>query len=62
VSEGSALEKQCDTQFYAILDEYETDLRNNNLQLDTAIKAKQEYESAKVNREKELLSAAAKMI
>jgi hypothetical protein len=62
ISEGSALEKQCDAQFYPLLDEYEADLRKNNLPLDTAIKAKQEYESSKVNREKELLSAAAKMI
>jgi hypothetical protein len=62
ISEGSALEKQCDAQFYPLLDEYEADLRKNNLPLDTAIKAKQEYESSKVNRKKELLSAAAKMI
>jgi hypothetical protein len=62
MSEGSALEKQCDAQFNALLDEYEADLRKNNLSLDTAIKAKQNYESAKANREKELLDAAAKMI
>jgi hypothetical protein len=30
--------------------------------VDTAIKAKQEYESAKVNRQKEIISAAAKML
>lgn len=62
MSEGNALEKQCDAQFYPLLDEFEADLRKNNLPLDAAIKAKQEYESAKVNRKKELLSAAAKMI
>jgi hypothetical protein len=62
MSEGSALEKQCDAQFYSLLDEYEADLRKNNLPLDTAIKAKQEYESAKVNRQKEIISAAAKML
>jgi hypothetical protein len=62
ISEGNALEKQCDVQFDALLGEYEADLRKNNLPLDTAIKAKQEYESAKANREKELLSAAAKML
>jgi hypothetical protein len=48
ISEGSALEKQCDAQFYPLLDEFEADLRKNNLPLDTAITAKQEYESAKM--------------
>ena len=62
MSEGSALEKQCNTQFYAVLAEYEATLQKNNLPLDTAIKAKQAYEAAKASREKELLSAAAKMI
>ncbi len=62
MSEGNALEKQCDAQFDATLAEYEADLQKNNLSLDTAIKAKQAYESAKATREKELLSAAAKMI
>ena len=62
MSEGNALEQQCDAQVYPLLDEYEADLRKNNLPLDTAIKARQEYESAKANRKQELLSAAAKMI
>ncbi len=60
-SEGSALEKQCDAQFYSLLDEYKAQLRKNNLSLDTANRDQQEYESAKAAREKELLSEATKI-
>jgi hypothetical protein len=62
ISQGNALEQQCDAQFYPLLAEFEADLQKNNLPLDTAIKAKQTYEAAKINRKRELLSAAAKLI
>jgi len=61
-SEGNALEKQCDAQFYPLLNQFEAVLQQNNLPLDTALRAKQEYEYAKANRKKELLSAATKII
>ncbi len=62
IAEGNGLEKQCDSQFYAVLDDFKAELRRNNLPLDTAVRAQQEYEYAKASRKKAILSAAAKMI
>lgn len=62
ISQGTALEKQCDAQFYQSLDEFKAELQRNNLPLDTAIRAQQEYEYAKASRKREILAAAARAI
>ena len=61
ISEGNSLEKQCDAQFYAILQEFKDELSRNNLPLDTAVRVQQLYEYAKANRKREILSNAAQL-
>jgi hypothetical protein len=61
-AQGNALEKQCDAQFYPLLNEFKAELQKNGLPLDKANQTQQAYEYAKASRKKALLSAAAKMI
>lgn len=55
---GSALESQCDAQFYAVLGEFEAELRKNSYSSNTPKLARQEYERTKAARKKQILSAA----
>ncbi len=59
---GTALEKQCDAEFYATLDEFRTELLKNSLPLDTVIQAQREYERVKAARKRHILTAAAKLL
>lgn len=59
---GSSLESRCDAEFYAVLDEFKTELRKNSLPLDTARQAQAAYERAKAARKKQMLSSAAKFL
>jgi len=59
---GNALEKQCDSEFYALLDQFKDELQSNGLPLTTAARAQQVYEYDKSVRKKEILDAAAKLI
>jgi len=62
ITMGNALEQQCDSQFYALLDQFEAELKSNGLPLTSALHAQQVYEYDKSVRKKEILDAAAKMI
>jgi hypothetical protein len=62
MASGSSLEADCDAQFYDALAEFEAELRQNSLPLDTAQQARQEYEWAKASRKKEILANAAQVI
>lgn len=62
ISAGSALESQCDGQFYAALKNFEAELRKNSLPLDTTKIARQEYEWGKAARKKQILSTAAELL
>jgi hypothetical protein len=59
---GNSLEKQCDDQFYTLLNQFEDELQSNGLPLATAIRAQQVYEYDKAIRKKNILTAAARMI
>lgn len=54
---GKALEAECDSRVYSLLDAFEGDLRSNSLPADAAVKARQTYESRKQNRAAQILSA-----
>jgi len=49
-SAGKALEAECDAQFYAVLAEFEHELRANSFPLDAAVKARETYEARKSER------------
>ncbi|NPV73553.1 MAG: hypothetical protein HPY89_07145 [Pelotomaculum sp.] len=53
---GKALEAECDSQFYPILAEFESELSAHSLPLDTAVKAREAYEARKGARAAQLLS------
>lgn len=52
---GQALEKDCDSNFYRIMDAMREDLNSNDLPLDLASQAEQEYEDQKSRTRKEIL-------
>lgn len=58
IAAGTSLESQCDAQFYAVIGEFEAELRKNSLSLDTPKLARREYERTKAARKKQLLSTA----
>ncbi|BAF58596.1 hypothetical membrane protein [Pelotomaculum thermopropionicum SI] len=53
---GKALEAECDSQFYSILAEFESELSAHSLPLDTAVRAREAYEARKGARAGQLLS------
>jgi len=55
-AEGQALQAECDAKVYAILDEFENELRANSLPTDAALNARATYEAAKSERARQLLS------
>lgn len=56
LSAGRALEAECDARMYAILGEFENELRANSLPVDAAIRARSTYEAEKSSRAGQLLS------
>ena len=54
---GQALQAECDTKMYAILDAFENELRANSLPVDAAVRARAAYDAAKSNRAGQILPA-----
>jgi hypothetical protein len=54
---GQALQAECDTKMYAILDAFENELRANSLPADAAVKAKAAYDAVKSDRAGQILPA-----
>ena len=55
-SAGKALEAECDSQFYSVLDSFESELRANSFPLDAAVRAKETYEARKSARAGQITS------
>ncbi|MHB8158276.1 MAG: hypothetical protein ACYDEQ_12910, partial [Desulfocucumaceae bacterium] len=49
-SAGKALEAECDSRAYLVLDAFENELKANGLPLDAALKAREEYKARKSAR------------
>jgi hypothetical protein len=54
---GQALQAECDSQMYPIIDAYERELRANSLPVDAATRARADYDAAKSNRAGQILSS-----
>jgi len=61
ISAGGALEAECDASFYAILNKFRADLNLYSLPTGIVDQAKGEYEKAKINRKRQLLSKATQL-
>lgn len=57
---GNALEKKCDREFYAVLSDFRSELRNHSLPLDKTYEVQREYNRAKAARKRQILSTASK--
>ncbi|HCJ79859.1 hypothetical protein DK28_0203420 [Peptococcaceae bacterium SCADC1_2_3] len=62
IAAGSALERECDQEFYAVLTDFKAELRKNSFPLDKALEAQSEYEKTKAARKKQIFHTAAKNI
>ena len=62
IGAGSALERECDQEFYAVLSDFKAELRKNSFPLDKAFEAQREYEKAKAARKKQIFLTAAKLL
>jgi len=58
---GSVLERECDQEFYAVLNDFKVELRKNSFPLDKALEAQREYEKAKTARKKQIFHNATKL-
>lgn len=58
IGKGNALEAECDARFYAILNDFKSELVFNSLPTTTAEAAGKEYEKAKASRKRQLLVKA----
>lgn len=56
LSAGRALEAECDAKMYAILGEFESELRANSLPVAAAFRARSTYEAEKSSRAGQILS------
>ena len=54
---GQALQAECDSQMYPIIDAFESELRANSLPVDAATRARADYDAAKSNRAGQILSS-----
>lgn len=54
---GQALQTECDSQMYAIINAFESELRANSLPVDAAVEAKASYDAAKSNKAGQILSS-----
>jgi hypothetical protein len=62
IAAGSALERECDQDFYAVLSDFKAELRKNSFPLDKTFEAQKEYEKAKAARKKQIYLTAAKLL
>jgi hypothetical protein len=56
VTEGRRLKTKCDTEIYAILQKFESELQDNSFPLDKAKLCRQEYELRKSEFQKRFLT------
>ncbi|GAB6275125.1 MAG: hypothetical protein STSR0004_19900 [Peptococcaceae bacterium] len=58
---GSALERECDQEFYAVLTDFKAELQKNSFPPDKVLEAQREYEKTKTARKKQIFHNAAKL-
>jgi len=56
-AQGKAIEAECDSKMYAIMDAFESELRANSFPVDTAVRARATYDATKSSRAGQILSS-----